>query len=326
MKIQSLEPAAAHLCLGIEKFLLEDLRFDPQGKEFILAYSGGADSKALLFILLVLQPRLGFTLSLAHLDHAFRATSAEELTAARLLAEEYTLDFYGKRLAPTDANRMGKEEAGRKARQSFFAELRAGRTERWIITGHQLNDLAEDILMRLLRGSGWPALGGMQAVDLKNRLLRPLLLTPRKELEKFLVSLKQDWLNDPMNEDRAFLRNRVRAELVPLFLRENPAFLQSCAALWQLARLDQTLFEQELKLPLLAPDNKLISDEALRKLPKALRLRVYKQALDNAGPGQVLLRNLLALDQTWENRHTGATIQFPGKKTARVVRQGISFA
>jgi tRNA(Ile)-lysidine synthase len=340
LTLQSLDPNSARLCLSIEKFLLEESDFSPQGKELILAYSGGADSKALFFILLALRPRLRFTLALAHLDHAFRASSAEELEAARLLAEEYALPFYGKRLdAPAPANlksarKMGLEEAGRLARQQFFTEirnlpgLRAGipqsGAERWIVTGHQLNDLAEDILMRLLRGGGWPALGGMRAVDAKNHLLRPLLLTPRKKLEDFLLNLKQDWLRDPMNDDQTFLRNRVRAKILPLFLQENPAFLKTCAELWRLARLDQTLFEQDLRLAL-PVGGKLMSDAALRTMPKALRLRAYKQLLEQSGPGQPLLRNLLALDKAWEKRRYGATTQFPGRKTVQVSPQGLLF-
>jgi tRNA(Ile)-lysidine synthase len=339
--LQSLEPNSARLCLSVEKFLLEESEFSPQSKEFILAYSGGADSKALLFILLALRPRLRFTLALAHLDHAFRGNSAEELEAARLLAEEYALPFYGKRLDapvsvnPEPARKMGREEAGRLARQQFFAEIRANPrglqtdspqpdAERWIVTGHQLNDLAEDMLMRLLRGSGWPALGGMRAVDAEKHLLRPLLLTPRKKLEDFLLSLKQDWLRDPMNDDQTFLRNRVRAKILPLFLHENPAFLETCADLWRLARLDQALFEQELRLVLPA-DGKLMLDARLRAMPKALRLRACKQLLEQNGPGQPLLRNLLALDKTWENRRCGATTQFPGRKTVRVSPQGLLF-
>jgi tRNA(Ile)-lysidine synthase len=339
--LQSLEPNSARLCLSVEKFLLEESDFSPQGKEFILAYSGGADSKALFFILLALRPRLRFTLALAHLDHAFRASSAEELEAARLLAEQYALPFYGKRLdAPAPVNlkpvrKMGREEAGRLARQQFFAEIRANPpvpqasgplqgAERWIVTGHQLNDLAEDILMRLLRGGGWPALGGMRAVDAENRLLRPLLLTPRQKLEDFLLNLKQDWLRDPMNDDQAFLRNRVRAKILPLFLQENPAFLETCADLWRMARLDQILFEQDQRLVLPA-DGKLMPDATLRAMPKALRLRAYKRLLEQSGPGQPLLRNLLALDKAWEKLRYGATTQFPGRKTVRVSPQGLLF-
>jgi hypothetical protein len=127
-----------------------------------------------------------------------------------------------------------------------------------------------------------------------------------------------------MNDDQAFLRNRVRAKILPLFLQENPAFLETCADLWRMARLDQTLFEQDPRLAIPAV-GKLMPDAALRAMPKALRLRAYKRLLEQNGPGQPLLRNLLALDKAWENRRYGANTQFPGRKTVQVSPQGLLF-
>lgn len=330
--LQTLAPESARLALGVEKFMRREPDFDPAGGEIVIACSGGADSKALFFILLALRSRMGFTLSLAHLDHAFREESAAEREAVEKLASTYGIKAYTTRMDVSSLSqklKLGKEEAGRVARLQFFQSIRKNRPDCWIALGHQLNDLAEDVLMRLMRGSGWPALSGMTALDRRTGILRPLLLTPRAGLEEFLASLGEDWVTDAMNADTAFLRNRVRAEVLPLFIRENPSFLENVADLWTLGRMDGDLFTGLLK-----PVNKAakggglftLTQAQLANLPKALRLRAYKEKLESLGPGQPLLRNLLALDRAYENKKGGAVIQFPGNKTATVRRGEIVFA
>lgn len=340
LTLQQLPPSAARLCLEVEKFLLRELDFNPKGKEIILAFSGGADSKALFFILLALAPRLGFTLALAHLDHALRPTSADERQAAEDLAARFGLDCKSARVdvASLSTNlKLGKEEAGRVARLQFLQSLQRNDPDRWVAYGHQLNDLSEDVLMRLIRGSGWPALGGMQALDEKRRVIRPLLMTSRKSIEDFLQALQDNppegmdpeavsWIDDPMNQDPAFLRNRVRLGLLPLFVEENPSFLESVADLWRLAAYDGELYAQLLKPVSGKADPTTLPHASLANLPKALRLRLYKEKLEALGPGQPLLRNLLALDRAWADKKTGAEVQFPGHKKARLQRGEIKFS
>lgn len=339
LSLQELPKEAARLALDVEKFISQELGFAPKGKEFVLAFSGGADSKALFYILLVLAPRMGFSLALAHLDHALRETSTQEARAAVELAESYGLPCYSSRVdvdAVSKSLKLGKEEAGRVARLEFMEHLKRkaakkgqeAEKERWILFAHQLNDLAEDVLMRLLRGTGWPALGGMKAIDEPHRHLRPLLLTSRREIENFLESIKADWIRDPMNEDQAYLRNRVRSRIIPLMLEENPSFLKSVADLWRLAGLDNELYAGLLKQVSARPepDGLTLPHTALGPLPKALRLRAYKKTLEAVpGPGQPLLSNLLALDRAWTGKKSGAELQFPGNKKARVLRGSIKF-
>lgn len=340
--LRSMPPAAARLCLRVEKFLRADLAFDPGGKELVLAYSGGADSTALLHILLALTPRLACRLSLAHLDHALRPSSAAEALRAEETARLHGLPCYSRRIDVAALAREGKiglEEAGRAARLAFFREIQDAAPERrpeysperWIVYGHQLNDLAEDIIMRLTRGSGWPALGGMKALDVERRLLRPLLSVSRAELETFLSAVGASWVDDPLNQDRAFFRNRVRLDILPLLLRENPAFLKAADGLRRLAALDEEMLRSMFKASNLSGPQEEASlrslpRAALLPLPKALRLRLYKQSLESMGPGQPLLRGLLALDAALEQKKTGTVIQFPGKKQARLLRLELSFS
>jgi tRNA(Ile)-lysidine synthase len=322
-------PAAARLCLRVERFLLDELGFAPRGQELILAYSGGADSSALFYLLMALAPRLGFKLSLAHLDHALRPESGLEAHAALALAQTHGLEHYIQRTdtaALARTLKTGAEEAGREARLRFLRGLRDAAPRRWMVFAHQLDDLAEDMLMRLLRGTGWPALAGMTALDRRQRLLRPLLMTSRAEVEDFLRGLGAPWLDDPMNRENAFLRNRVRLDILPLFLRENPSFLKTMAGLHRMARLDAGLFQSLLRPAAARVQDGFIPRAALQGLDKALRLRLYKMELDKLGRGQVLRPSLLRLDQAWEQKKSGALIQFPGGKSARVEADGIRLA
>ena len=361
--LQELAPAQARFCLAVSRFVKQDLGLDIRGASLLVAFSGGADSTALLLVLHYLAPSLHLKLAAAHLDHGLRPSSDEEAGFCRAFCHKLGIACVNERrdvAAQRRRNKTGIEEEGRSARYDFFARTAARLENDWIVTGHQNNDLAEDMLMRLIRGAGWPALSGMPAVDPDRRLLRPLLLTPRKDIEDFLSSLGLPWLRDESNHDRAYLRNRVRLDLLPLVLRENPAFLNNAAGLWRLGRIDEAYFDTLLPSADVPPEPEedfapgpvpegrarpapkaadrpepparpgsgpvsalVMRSEQLAALPKALRLRFYRKTLARLGPGQPLLPLLLALDRAWANGGEKTTHRFPGGKTAVVDKKSI---
>lgn len=324
-RLQDLPPGAARFCLGVERFSRKDLRLDLKGKSLLVALSGGADSTALLCCLRYLSPRMGLRIAAAHVDHGLRPDSARDAEFCGNLCSSLGVPLHEIRL---DVARLaekcsqGLEEAGREARYGFFQDILQQYGIDLLLTAHQLNDLAEDALMRLMRGAGWPELAGMLAYDPDRRLLRPLLLTPGSELRAFLTSIGASWREDASNADLSFLRNRVRHVILPLFLQENPRFLESVARLWRIAALDRELFDgyrNGLGISFDARRNEFsIPLDRLLELHRAVRLRVYKAVLEAAGPGQVLWRNLICLDEATLARRTGSVIQFPGDKQARV--------
>ena len=327
-----LSPWAAHFCLGIEAFLKEQIPIPLAGQSVLAAFSGGLDSTALLHILRLLAPRLGFTLHAAHLDHGLRPESAAQAQTVVQLCQDLGLACAVRAVDVAALSRQGGqglEETGRRVRYAFLEEVRSETGAATVVTAHQLDELAEDVLMRLLRGTGWPGLGGMLAWDPRRRLLRPLLLTPKEDLRRFLGELGQGWLEDSSNTDRAFLRNRVRLDLLPLFKRENPQFVQVTAELWRQARIDASFFE-DMTAKSIAPTQEpgrehFLGNEALLALPQALRLRLYKRTVENLGPGQPLAQTLRGLDLAWSAKRVGSVFQFPGGKEAKVERLGISF-
>ena len=354
-KIQDLEPKLARLCLGIKSFIADTLEVVLEEKRVLVAFSGGADSLALLIILHLLGKSMGFKVFAFHLDHVLRPSSEAEALWCKALCEKLEVELSMERVdikALQASSRQNLEELARKVRYARLLVCAEQHKCEWICTGHQLNDLAEDVLLRLLRGVGWPSLGGMVGVDRERKLLRPLLLTSRESLEDFLTSLGIPWITDESNFSHEYLRNRVRHKIFPLFIEENPNFLQSVAHLWQLGRVDEAFFEKELtslqlegsglqpksakqknegQLPvgegqLASGEGQLLSDKAkfvleqskVQGLDRALRLRVYKKILAKIGGGYPQLANIFALDRAWQGKQFPKKIEFNGCKFAIV--------
>jgi len=285
--LQDLSPWAARLCLRVESFtrsLIPEVFGDIGGtggtggiggiggdegigdrfpaRSLVLAVSGGLDSTALAVIFTLLAPRLGLTLTAAHLDHRLRPDSGLDAKFCAAFCADLGLACHTRAVdvaALAGTWRTGIEDAGRRARQAWLEEVRclaggsmggsAGALA--VATGHQLNDLAEDQLLRLIRGAGWPALGGMTAWDPDRRLLRPLLMTPKADLRRLLEELGVAWREDETNADPAFTRNRVRRDILPLLVRENPDYLDACAERWRQARLDDIHWNEAMAAALL---------------------------------------------------------------------------
>ena len=336
-KLQELPARQARICLKVARFLRKELCLELSEARVLVCFSGGADSTFLLLSLYYLRPQLGLSLYAAHLDHGLRPSSAQEALWCQGICEKLGIPFYTERRVireESDAKTSGLEEKSRSVRYEFFkvAALRFGCD--WTVTGHTQNDLAEDMFMRLIRGTGWPGLGGMPAIDFERRLLRPLLATKRKDIESFLESFDFPWVEDESNRDRSFFRNRIRSDLLPAVCAENPSFLDTAFGLWQLARIDEDMFDTLLcrnKEEYCIKDAVLLPSSHLASLPKGLRLRLYIRVLKGLGPGQTLLKNLLALDDTWLSAHKrghckgGGKHQFPGGKSAIIDKNGITW-
>jgi tRNA(Ile)-lysidine synthetase-like protein len=323
--LRDLPPRQAKLCLRVEAFLARECGHQPRGATWLAGFSGGPDSTALLVILGLLAPRLGAKLSAAHLDHGLRPASGQEAARAAAFCRELDIPCAVRRtdVAALARDRgFGLEEAGREARQAFFDALRQDRPDMWTVLGHHLDDLAADQLMRCIRGAGWPALGGMPALDPVRRLLRPLLLVPRRDLRDLVEALALPVTCDASNDDPAFRRNRVRLALLPRLAEENPRHLEAAARLWRQARLDAAYFDTVLPRP---ADPAFLPAALLAGLHPALRPRLYHRCLEALGPGQALADQLAVLDAAVADRATGRRFQFPGGKTARITRDGVAF-
>src|SRR5215467_14134851 len=221
------------------------------GERVAVAVSGGADSVALLRILLELRRELGAVLSVVHFNHKIRGAEADaDEQFAADLAQKFELDLHsGSGDAPAFARerKLSLETAARELRHGWFAKLvNEGKTDK-IGTAHTLDDQAETVLMRVLRGTGTRGLSGISPRQAQKALVRPLLSVKRREIEEFLKAMGQTWREDSSNQDLHHARNRVRHELLPLLERDyNPAIRQILADLAEVARGEEEYWEKEL--------------------------------------------------------------------------------
>lgn len=199
------------------------------GDRVAVAVSGGADSVALLMVLLELRAELGIVLAVAHFNHQLRGNDSdtdEQFVAE--LARLRDLPFFAGRAdvrAYSEANKLSLEHAGRELRYQWLLELAGDRRFDAIATGHTADDQAETVLMKFFRGAGTRGLGGIHPVLMRGsiRIVRPLLEATRTEVENYLATLNQPWREDHSNLDTQHTRNRVRHELLPLLERNyNP--------------------------------------------------------------------------------------------------------
>jgi len=255
-------------------------------KHLLLAVSGGADSVALLLAMHALKRSLGFRITVAHLDHRLRGAEGRAdaafvtALARRLRAPCVTGRSNVRALA--QRKHISLEMAAREARYRFLARTARGEGATAIVTAHTADDQAETVLLRLARGSGATGLTGIRPEGRVSELglgiprsdivlLRPLLDVARADIEAFLEREGQAWREDPTNASRAFLRNRVRHELLPLLEeRLNPSVRQA------LCRTAEILAEEETWL----------DDMALTALERCVDAegRLSRKVVDNLLP------------------------------------------
>ncbi len=182
--------------------LLERTTFDPAGVAVVCAVSGGADSLSLL----ALAVAAGLDVTAAHVDHGLRPESAAEADEVARAAERFGAGFVA---LSAQVPEGGDLEA--RARRHRLEALAAFAGDRPILTGHTADDQAETVLINLLRGAG-P--GGLSAI--RPATTKPLLALRRSETVALCASLDLDPVVDPSNDDRRFVRNRIRHDVLPL--------------------------------------------------------------------------------------------------------------
>ncbi len=299
--LQELDPLSARLALDIEKQCAE-AGFKLRGVQLLIGLSGGTDSLALTVLLAALRQRCDLRLAACHLDHGLRPGARLEQNWVNGFCQRLGIDFFPRvadvrGLAAT--RKTGLEEAGRAARYAAFQQITDCLGSDALVLGHTLDDLGEDVFMRLLRGCGWPALGGMRQYDAERALLRPLLYTERAALTALLQRLNLPHLEDESNSSDEFLRNRVRKLLTGL-KQENPGLPRHVEKLNRLAAYDDAYWAAQLDaLPMEISNGRVRLDRAkLKDQPKALRLRLYMRCIRHLGKGQALFDNLLNIDAT----------------------------
>ncbi|MBL4901661.1 tRNA lysidine(34) synthetase TilS [Desulfocapsa sp. AH-315-G09] len=281
----------------------------------IIGVSGGADSIALLHILSILFPATRRIV--VYVDHGLRPneTDAEKKMVQEQAGiccadfETVAVDVQGEK----DKNKCSLEEAARTLRYRAFEDIRIKHKATTIAVGHTANDQAEEVLLRLIRGSGSAGLSGMN--QLRGHIIRPLLHETKKTLLHYLQEQHIPFCQDSSNFDTRFLRNKIRLELLPILERDYNASMQ------------QTLLQTAAVLSdedsLLTQLTEAILPEVLQKEPGKITLSlplfteqpvaIQRRVLDNicwtlhSKPSFKKIQSLLKLAATNEQKEIHLT-------------------
>ncbi len=247
---------------------LDTLLLKP-GMRVAVALSGGADSVALLRALAARREELGLVLHAAHLHHGLRGAEADgDLEFCRALAARLEVPFHEARVdaaaearadaksgKPGETGKMREtiEEAARRLRYAWFRQLMSKTLPHAVVldavvTAHTLDDQAETVLAKFLRGAWTEGLAGIAPTleFAEGHIVRPLLATTRSEVETYLRDLGQEWREDSSNRNVIFTRNRIRHELLPLLEGWNPRLREHLAQMAELARGEEAWWDAEL--------------------------------------------------------------------------------
>jgi tRNA(Ile)-lysidine synthase len=211
------------------------LRLPTAGETLVVGVSGGADSVALLLALAELKSasKLSVKICVGHLDHKLRQTSARDARWVAELAGKLGFESVTGRSKVAEiarANNDNLEQAAREARYAFLERTAKRKSARYVLTAHTMDDQAETVLLRLMRGSAGAGLGGMEAMRSLGKsveLVRPLLWARRTDTENYCRLRKTEFLVDEMNNDTGFARVRVRKQLLPLMQSFNNRIVEA---------------------------------------------------------------------------------------------------
>ncbi len=254
------------LLRNVQKYIA-DHRLVPQGNRIVVGVSGGPDSVTLLHMLKRLSGPLELNLHVAHLNHGIRGVDADEDEAFVIhLAEAWALPYTTRRAnlpAIAQREKLTLEEASRKERYVFLAEVAENFGATCIAVGHNADDQTETVLMHLLRGAGSSGLRGMlPSTPLNTRglfvldnksclgltIIRPLLGTARSEIQAYLEQQGLQTRFDRSNLDTTYFRNRLRHEVIPYLEQINPRISVRLQHLADVIRADYELIQEYMSV------------------------------------------------------------------------------
>ena len=312
------------------------------GATFVVAVSGGTDSVSLLLAMqdLVQREKIDLRIVAAHFDHRLRDGSSDDAEYVKRLCTKLNIELA---IGRGDIKPGNVEQNAREARYAFLTKAATDLHALGVLTAHTQNDQAETFLMNLVRGSGPDGLGGMKVIrELREGgkrrkgeeeidepssitphllfpssplLIRPLLAwAKRRETEGFVRDLGVECCHDPMNDDTAFKRVRIRKILLPLLEDMNPNIIETLAntaSLMQqlpVATTRETTDELEL-----SEVRDLAESELYSTLREWLR---QKRGTTRA----LQLKHIKAIERLIQSDKSGRVAELPGG--ARVVKSG----
>ncbi len=288
------------MLIKLEAFIRRMELIQP-GDRVVCAVSGGADSMALLFAMYLLKEKLNIQVEAAHFNHNLRGAESDgDETFVREFCHRFDIPLHVGS-AQVTAGQKGLEAAARDARYAFLDTL-PGK----IATAHTAGDNAETVLMHMIRGTGLKGLGGIAPI--RGRIIRPMLSITRQEVLAFLEEYHISYREDSSNATDAYLRNRIRHQVMPILESENPKLAENLSAMALRLRQDEVaLAAQAAEQPM--------EVAALRQLPSAIRSRVLEKFLKESGVKEPEAEHISLAESLIFSEKPSARAQFPGGVT-----------
>ncbi|MDR7870936.1 MAG: tRNA lysidine(34) synthetase TilS [Tissierellaceae bacterium] len=298
-------------------------------ENIVVGVSGGPDSMALLYMLLYVKKHINFNLIIAHVNHGVRGDEAlrDQLFVKRK-ANELGLPFYTTNvdmIAYGNEHKISAEEAGRELRYNFFRSIIKSCNGGKIALAHNMNDQAETLMMRIIRGTGIDGLNGMSFIN--GDIIRPILNITRSEIEKYIEDYDIETVLDKTNLMPIYTRNKIRLELLPYLEKNfNPNLI---TALWRLSQTSQDdsaflqKYTEEKYLNILINENKnqvILDFNKFKELDLSIQKRIVIFSITKIvgvfqGFGEEHISSVVNL---FSFGSTGKFVQLPNDIVARV--------
>ncbi|MDD5174006.1 MAG: tRNA lysidine(34) synthetase TilS [Candidatus Omnitrophota bacterium] len=294
------------------------------GDTVLVAVSGGPDSVFLLRALTHLKTKLKLNkVVVCNLDHGIRGKeSSEDSAFVKKIAEDLNLGFIHKKidLSKKRSKDLSTEEAAREERYKFFNDAARKVKADVLATGHTLDDQAETILMRIIKGASLKGMVGISPIREESsfKIVRPLFELGKAEIERYLDERGAEYRIDSTNAEAIYFRNVIRRDIIPFLEKYNPRLKRALCSLAEHLREDfEFINEAKSAIGNLARSTGKSLEIKLKNLaiqPKALQKEIMRDALDKIG-GEVKrlnFRHWKEMERFIKHKRKGSSIDLPG--------------
>ncbi len=318
------------------KAYMEQNKLICRGQHIIIGVSGGADSICLFHILRLLQEEYELKLTVAHINHGMRQEAEEDAAFVEELCKEWEVPYKEHKCNIVELakeQKCSEEVVGRNERYEFFEKVRSEYGADRIAVAHTMNDQAETMLMRLVRGTGVTGLGAIMAK--RDFIIRPLLMMSREEVETYCSDNGLLFKEDVTNKMNIYTRNKMRLQVLPILKKEfNPKAVEAIAqAAIQLQETEDYL-EKQTKIAYDSAVQKYkkgysINIKELMSFHQVIQSRVVRMAIEHhmGSLKDVSYRNITDILSLMD-KQSGKSINIGGKSVAvrehdeiRVIKQ-----
>jgi len=301
-----------------------------KGERIVIGVSGGPDSVALLYLLNSIKKEFNLTLHLAHLDHMLRRDSYKDREFVENLAKKLRLPISAAQINVKELAKKGSlEEIARNVRLGFFFKVAKDVKAHKIALGHNLDDQAETVLMRILRGTGLFGLSGI--LPKRNiagyQIIRPLIELRRRDIEAFLKKKGIKTLIDTTNLEDIYFRNRIRNRLLPLLEEKyNKNIKEVLSNLAESAAFDYDYLYRVAKLKMKQLSPKINLKKFLRLHPAiqrlVLRLNIARLKGDTR---RITFQHIREIEDLIFNRPVNSIVDLPKGVSVIKKKKHLSF-